>query len=165
MDDESGSAKRARIPTNADLARIARSLNQHGVKYAVIGGFAVIHHGFVRATNDIDLLVDASPENVERLRAALSILEDQAALDLDPNDVAKYNVVRVADEVVVDVIGSAAGVRLAELVSIEYAEIDGVSVPYPSPADLLRTKQTVRDRDALDRQFLEALLRGEMGSL
>jgi hypothetical protein len=163
VDDESGSAKRARIPTDADVARIARSLNEHGVKYAVVGGFAVIHYGYARATNDIDLLVDPSVENVQRLRSALSILEDRAVLDVGPNDIAEYNVVRVADEVVVDLMASAAGVTLAELgSSIEYGEIHGVLIPYPSPGALLRTKQTVREKDAMDRRFLEALIRGEI---
>ncbi len=162
MDDESGGAQRARVPTSEDLARIARSLNDHGVRYAVIGGFAIIHHGFARATNDIDLLVDPSPENVERIRQALAVLEDRAALDVRPTDIAEYNVVRIADEIVVDLIGSAAGVTLADIAAeMEHSEVDGVPVPYPSPAALLRTKQTVRDKDVQDRDFLEALLREE----
>ena len=163
MDDETGGEKRARVPTVADLARIARSLNEEGVRYAVIGGFAIIHHGLARATNDIDLLVDPSPENVDRVRRALAVLEDRAALDVRPDDVAHYNVVRIADEIVVDLIGSAAGVTFGDLEdSIEHGEIEGVRVPYPAPAALLRTKQTVRDKDVVDRQFLEALLRGEI---
>lgn len=79
-----------------------------------------------------------------------------------PDDIAHYDVVRIADEVVVDLIGSAAGVTFGDLEgSIEHSEIQGVSVPYPTPAALLRTKQTVRDKDVAYRQFLEALLRGE----
>jgi len=100
---------------------------------------------------------------VERLRTALSILEDRAVLEVRPTDVAEYNVVRVADEVVIDLMASAAGVTLAELApDVEYGEIEGVSIPYPSPAALLRTKQTMREKDAADCRFLEALLRGEL---
>lgn len=122
-----------------------------------------VHYGFARATNDIALLVDASPDNIERVRGALSCLEDQAVLEVRPTDVAEYNVVRIADEIVVDLIGSAAGVTFAELEnSLEFGEVDGVSVPYPTPEQLLRTKQTVREKDVVDRQFLEALLRGDV---
>jgi hypothetical protein len=80
---------------------------------------------------------------------------------MDPLDVGKYTVVRVADEIVVDVMASAAGVTLAEL-EIEYGEIDGVPIPYPTPAALLRTKHTMRDKDVPDRVYLEALLRGQV---
>jgi hypothetical protein len=134
-------------------------LNEHGVRYAVIGGFAVMHHGFARATSDIDLLLDPSPDNVERLRSALSILEDQAVLEVRPNDLADYGVVRVADEVVIDLMPAAAGVTLADVgEDIDTAEVDGVAVPYLGARSLLRTKQTLRDKDVLDRGFLEALL-------
>jgi hypothetical protein len=159
VDDKPGGEKRARVPTDADLARIARSLNDHQARYAVVGGFAVIHHGLARATNDIDLLIDPSPDNVERVRQALAILEDHASLELRTTDIAEYNVVRVADEIVVDLIGAAAGVTLDELEgAIEHGEVDGVPIPYPTAAALLRTKQTVRDKDVGDRLFLESLL-------
>jgi hypothetical protein len=151
----------ARAPTPTDLARIADRLNALGARYAIVGGFARAHHRLVRPTMDIDLLVDPAPENVSVVCRALAILEDRAALKMDPMDVAKYTVVRVADEVVVDVMASAAGVSLAEL-EIEYGEIDGVRIPYPTPEALLRTKPTVRDKDAPDRRYLEALIRGDV---
>ena len=50
MDDKGGRPLSARPPTRQDLARIARALNEAGAKYAVIGGFAMLHHGFARAT-------------------------------------------------------------------------------------------------------------------
>lgn len=127
----------ARAPTEADLARIARSLNE----YAVIGGFAMIHHGFIRATMDIDLLVAPDSGNIERLRDALSILEDKAVLELAPDDVRTYTVVRVADEVVIDLLALACGVSLSDVASdIEIAKVQGIDVPYLSPQALLRTK-------------------------
>jgi hypothetical protein len=157
-----GGEKRARVPTEADLRRIAARLNDLGARYAVIGGFAMIHHGFARATMDLDLLVDARPENVERIRQGLSILEDQAVLELAPDELEKYAVVRVADEIVVDLLSSACGVTYDDLRDeIEWAELGGIDVPYASPAALLRTKQTVRDKDVLDRLFLEKLLAEE----
>jgi hypothetical protein len=151
----------ARAPTPEDLARIAARLNDLGARYAVVGGFAMAHHRLVRPTMDIDLLVDPSVENVKRVCEALAVLEDRAALEMDPSDVGKYMVVRVADEIVVDVMASAAGVTLSEL-ELELGEVGGVVVPYPTAAALLRTKQTVRDKDVPDRHYLEALIRGEV---
>ena len=48
------------------------------VRYVLIGGFAVILHGHVRGTKDIDLLVDPSDENMGRLRRAMASLPDNA---------------------------------------------------------------------------------------
>ena len=44
---------------------------------------AVLHHGYLRATEDIDLLVDASRENIEKVRRALEILPDKAIREMD----------------------------------------------------------------------------------
>ncbi len=57
-----------------------------------IGGMAIIQAGFVRATEDIDLLVDISPENIDRLRQALLTLPDQAIREMADDDVEKYTV-------------------------------------------------------------------------
>jgi hypothetical protein len=53
------------------LQDVFRSFQQHDVKYVVIGGIAAILHGVPRATFDLDLLIEATPENVRRLLAAL----------------------------------------------------------------------------------------------
>jgi hypothetical protein len=148
-----------RTPTPDDLRRIAHSLNAAGARYAVIGGFALQYHGFARPTQDIDLLVDPSPENVERIRQALCVLADRAVLEVEPGDVLAYSVVRVADEVVVDLLGSACGVTFADVEAhLELATVEGTIIPYARPEDLLRTKDTVRPKDAVDRDFLQRLL-------
>jgi hypothetical protein len=59
---------------------------------------------------DIDFLVDASLENEEKVYRVLEMLPDQAVKQLDPGDIAKFTVVRVADEIVVDLMQSACGI-------------------------------------------------------
>jgi predicted nucleotidyltransferase len=51
----------ARPPEIEDVARLGRALNEAGARYLLIGGFAVVAHGYERATKDIDLLADDSP--------------------------------------------------------------------------------------------------------
>ncbi len=161
VDPDDGAALESRPPLLEDLLKICRALNERGARYVVVGGMAVIHAGFVRATEDIDLLVDASPENVEKVREALSVLPDQAVREVQPADLERYVVVRVADEVVVDLMKSACGVEYAEAArSVEWATLHGVEVPFASPALLLKLKRTVREKDAVDRRFLQALLAG-----
>ena len=163
MADEADGGARTRSPTQTDLARVARSLNAHGVRYAIIGGIAVIHHGFARATQDLDLLVDPSAANVAAIRRALAFLEDGAVLDVADDDVQRYQVVRVMDEICIDLLGEACGVRLEDVRDeIQIDPIEGVPVPFLSPAGLLATKDTWRPKDRMDREFLTALLAEEL---
>ncbi len=59
-----------------ELVKLCASLNREGVKYVIIGGCAIVLHGYFRTTNDIDLLVDSSPKNINRLKKALLIFMD-----------------------------------------------------------------------------------------
>lgn len=157
--DDAHDGSYAREPQLDDLVRLARALNAHHVRYVLIGGFAVIAHGGARTTKDIDLLIDAGPENVARVREALQILEDKAVDDVADDDVARYSVVRVADEIVVDLMARACGVDYADAsrdaVTIRF---DDVPVRVASPPTLIRTKNTIRPSDAADCQFLQVLI-------
>ena len=141
------------------MVRICRALNEAGAKYILIGGFAVIAHGGSRFTKDIDLLVDAVPDNISRVKSGLRVLADNAAADVADTDVAEHTVVRVVDEIVVDLMGRACGLAYADVAAdMEQHDLGGVIVPIASPAALIRTKDTYRPQDAIDRAFLTALL-------
>jgi predicted nucleotidyltransferase len=53
------------------LRDVFKSFQQHEVKYVVIGGIASVLHGVPRATFDLDILIEATPQNAERLLQAL----------------------------------------------------------------------------------------------
>ena|SRR5436190_9952105 len=150
----------ARPPTLEDLLDLCRRLNEAGAKYIVIGGMAIIQHGFVRATEDIDLLVDASAENFEKIKSAMLGLPDGAIREIGPDDLNQYVVVRVGDEFVVDLMKAACGVEYAEASGeISLITIEGVNIPFATPKLLWRLKQTHREKDKLDRLFLAELLK------
>ena len=141
-----------------DLVFLCRALNEAGARYVVIGGMAIIEAGFVRATEDIDLLVEASPQNLARVRTAMMALPDGAVRDVADGDLDAYVVVRVADEFVVDLMKAACGVEYERARHfINWVEIEGVSIPFANVDLLWETKQTVREKDRLDRHFLESL--------
>jgi hypothetical protein len=155
-----GTVPPPRTPEEDDLAKLCASLNAQGALYLVVGGLAMNQQGFLRATEDIDLLLEKSRENQEKVLKALEVLPDKAVREVNPNDLDEYIVVRVADEIVVDLMLSACGVTYTEAAGeIETKQIQGVSIPFASARLLLRTKQTYRDKDIPDRIFLERKLR------
>ena len=54
-----------------DFKDFLRLLNEKGVKYLLIGGYAVGYHGYPRATNDMDIWIAIHPENAQRVITAL----------------------------------------------------------------------------------------------
>ena len=146
----------SRAPELRDLAELCRSLNREHVRYLLIGGFAVVLHGSVRTTKDIDLLVDASLENVRALKRAMKDLPDNAVAEVADEDVRRYRVVRVADEIVVDLLAEACGIDYAKALGlgVETKRIEDVEVPVAGKKLLILTKDTSRDSDKADVAFL-----------
>lgn len=161
MDDDQ-SDQYSRAPEIEDLKALCSSLNEHGVEYLLIGGFAVILHGYVRATKSIELLVTSTPENIRRIKKALAYLPDNAIALIDDRDVETYTVVRIGDEIVVDLLAKACGVDYSEAKDHrEWITVEGVQIPVANKQILIRMKDTVRPSDQSDRQFLERSLRME----
>jgi hypothetical protein len=155
-DDRPSDRLESREPTVEDLRDLCRELNQRGAKYLVVGGFALRAANYIRSTMDVDLLVASDADNEARVFAAVATLPDQAARDLQPGELQAYAVIRVADEVVVDLMRSAGGVEYAEAVADTVIhDVDGVSIPFASPRLLWRMKAvTHREKDAPDLLFL-----------
>ncbi|MGH8045785.1 MAG: nucleotidyltransferase [Chthoniobacterales bacterium] len=145
-----------RDPSLEDVVALCRELNARGAVYLVVGGFAVRAAGYARHTGDVDLVVDAGLENEAKVFDALATLPDKAVRELEPGDLAKYVVVRVADEILVDLMASASGIDYAEAVkSVNVRVVDGVAIPFASPELLWRMKsRTHREKDRGDLQFL-----------
>ena len=162
MDDQNAGAEQSdnnlisRPPVQADLSKLCRELNQRGAKYVVVGGLAIISAGMSRMTTDVDLIVAADLENEAKVYAALATLPDKAVLELQPGELQQYNVIRVGDEILVDLMRSAGGIDYAEASKhVVIREVDGVPIPFASPQLLWRMKVvTHREKDAGDLAFL-----------
>lgn len=154
-------AAESREPTVADLRNLCLDLNQRGARYIVIGGFAMAAAGYNRRTMDIDLLVDTAGDNEKRVLDAVGQLPDGAAREVAPGEIAQWTVVRVADEIVVDLMQSACGIDYSTAAgAIEVRRIDGVPIPFASPELLWRMKKpTQREKDAADLLFLSEWFR------
>ena len=159
MDAPTTGGEYSRNPTIDDLVELCRHLNTCNARYVIIGGFAMIHHGYVRTTADIDLLVESDESNVARIKAGLMYLPDKAAREIEDGDVRIYTVVRISDEIVIDLLSKACEVSFDDAKHhVEVESIRGVNIPYVTAEVLLKTKQGLRAQDVQDRMYLEQLL-------
>jgi hypothetical protein len=146
-----------------EMLRVLRAFQQEGLEYVLIGAAAMGFHGLVRATEDLDIFIRATPENVERLKRAF-----RAAYDGDPSVeeisaadlLGDYPAVRYyppSGDLYFDVMTRLGEVASFETVSAEVMEVDGIRVRLATADALYRLKKdTVRP---LDRQDAEALRR------
>jgi hypothetical protein len=149
----------SRPPSLDDLLELCRHLNARSVRYVVIGGMAVIQHGLVRGTEDIDLLVDSGSENEMALLESLSYLPDHAVGEIRPGELDKFKVIRVADEIVVDLMTEACGVAFSDVQGmILSVKIRNVVIPFAGLELMLKLKQGNREKDIIDREFIQAQL-------
>jgi hypothetical protein len=151
------------------VKRVAAYLNEAGVEYALIGGYALAAHGLVRLTEDVDVLVNPSAMNSRRWIIALSRLPDGAAreLEVEPDVFAKPGAyaIRINDEFTVDVLPAAAGASWEELKPfIDTIVLDGVRIAVLNLQGLLRTKSGARPKDQADAAAIQRALEQLGGS-
>lgn len=143
---------------------ILRTLNSHGVAYVVVGGFAVAAHGVVRATADLDLVVERSWHNAGRLAAALRELSAEDATGVD-TPLSTEVLVRRADRRLrtrhgaLHLLNEVAGVPLyRELVPADNLQFGSETFTVARLADLRRMKRAAgRLKDRVDLEELDAL--------
>ena len=146
--------------TTSRLATVCRLLNQEGVKYVVVGGFAVALHGVVRATKDVDILIDPTLANAGRALKALEGLTWGVSRQLDPAVIVANPITVIGDDPRVDLLTLAWSVRYADAApTAQRVEIDGVEIPFADLDTLIRTKQTDRFQDKADVESLEQVKR------
>jgi hypothetical protein len=149
-----------RPATIADLMNLIASLNAKGAQYILIGGYALYAHGIHRATEDIDILVPATREAAKPIIQALMMLPDKTAAEIEPEWFEEGENIRLADEFVVDLILSTCQQTYDTLIKyVEILELDGVPITTLNIEGLLLTKQSMRDKDVMDRKSLEVILR------
>jgi hypothetical protein len=151
----------ARNMDRNEILLVLKAFDEEGLEYVLIGATAMGFHGIVRATEDLDLFVRATSENVDRLKRALrkAYADDPHIDEISAEDLlGDYPAVRYyppSGDLYFDVmtrLGSAAGFDTVESESII---VDGIRIRVATPAALYRLKKdTVRP---LDRQDAEAL--------
>ncbi len=142
-----------------DLKKVIASLNHENAEYILIGGYALFSLGYHRATEDIDLLVPASSASSKAIIKALLILSDQESSNLKPEWFDEGENIRLADEVVVDILFKTCGETYETLKPyVQVIDIDGIPVNTLTLEGILKTKQSQRDKDTMDRVIIQKAL-------
>lgn len=139
------------------LQGVFRSFQRHDVKYVVIGGIAAILHGVPRATFDLDILIEATLDNAQRLLNALLDAGLGTAALTSPGDVLANEITVFKDRMRVDVQTSTPGLRFAEAWSHRRTvAYQGQEFFILSREDLIRAKRAAgRPVDLEDVRLLE----------
>ncbi len=140
-----------------------RAFEEEGLEYVLIGAAAMGFHGLVRATEDVDVLIRPTAENVERLqRAFRKVYDNDPHIDeISASDLlGQYPAVRYyppTGDLYFDVLTRLGEMASFATVEWEVKEVDGVHVRVATPLALYRLKRgTVR---LLDRHDAEELRR------
>lgn len=142
--------------------KLLAGLSAARVDFILVGGLAVAFAGYARATEDVDILVEASTENVERMLACLEVFGEGHASELDPADFAlEEGAVRVVEDFPLDIFTQMSGHTYEDLLSFtdEHA-VQHTTVRHLNAEGLIRLKKdSLRPKDQLDVQALRDLQR------
>ncbi len=146
-----------------DFLNVLKAFEQHEVEYVLIGGVAVILHGLGRLTQDIDVFVKLTPENIAKLQTALrAIYTDDAIDEITLNELHEYPVIRYGTpkDFYIDIMARLGEAATYENLEIEAIEYEGIKIKLATPETLFQLKKdTLRDKDKMDAAFLEELIK------
>jgi len=139
------------------LQDVFRSLQRHEVRYVVIGGISAILHGVPRVTFDLDILIEATPENTRRLLDALLEAELGTAALTSVDDLLANEITVFQDRVRIDVLTSTPGITFTRAwknrLTVAYQDQDFFVL---SREDLIASKKAAgREVDLEDVRLLE----------
>ena len=147
------------------ILEILVALGREGVAFKVVGAVALAFQGMPRATEDLDLFIEPTADNVARLRAALRAVFDDPNIDeITAQDLlGDYPAVQYVPPVPtfhIDILTRLGEAFTYDDIEAEEREVEGIRVPVATPRMLHRMKRdTVRAKDRLDA----ALLRERFG--
>jgi hypothetical protein len=140
---------------------LLQRFHDEGVDYVLIGGQAVRLNGFLRATEDIDILLHPSRSNGEKVIKALDFLASSIELNptwFEPLSDGEVENIRVADDLIIDLLFAANGQTLSDLKNhVTEVSVKGVSIKVLNIDGLLKTKTDYREKDILDKSMLRKL--------
>ena len=141
-----------------DFKEFLKLLNEHDVRYLLIGAYAVNYHGYIRATGDMDIWIAIDPDNAQKIIEALHAfgIEDphlHPEVFLQEEKILRMGVPPVRLEITT----SISGVEFDECYPSRIVDdLDGVEVNLIDLENLKKNKQASgRPKDLVDLKKLQ----------
>ena len=134
------------------------------VDFILVGGLAVTLQGYVRFTEDVDVLIDSDPANVTRLLESLADYGEGFSRQLSAEDFSQeegaIRIVEEAEQCQIDVFTILSGCSYGDVIKdADCLVLNGRPIHYASKASLIRWKEaSAREKDRLDALALRQLL-------
>ena len=141
-----------------DFEELLRLLEEHGIEYMIVGGYAVAYHGYPRFTKDIDLFFRLTRENALRLRLALvafGFREEELPLDafMTAGSILTFGIAPTRVDLMNEIDGVTYDEARPNVVRGRYGDVE---VTFIGLADLVKNKKaTPRTKDKGDVEELE----------
>ncbi len=148
----------------ASFEKLLVLLAKGGVRFIVVGGVAVAIQGYVRLTEDVDLLIDDAAENLERMLKILADYGQGFARELTAGDFTNeegaIRIVEESEQMQIDIFTRMRGRRFADVLGdADRFEAGGYTIAVASKRSLIGWKETLpREKDRLDAIALRQLL-------
>ena len=140
-----------------DFKEFLNLLRVNRVEYLLIGAYAVGYHGYPRATRDLDIWIEASPDNAARVLSTLDQFGFRTP-EVTPELILKpKSLLRMGEEPVrIEILNWASGVNFKECYAARIVDhLDGVEVNFISFEDLKTNKKASgRLKDLADLENL-----------
>ena len=141
-----------------NLVRVCLLLRKNNVIFVVIGARACALHGYVRATEDIDILIQKEKTNLEKVIHAVKELYPHMEEEITPEDFYSSIVIKILDEPELDLTISAWSLTFEEAQKdICKIILDDVEIPYLGLESLIKSKETQREQDIWDVKVLKEI--------
>jgi hypothetical protein len=144
-----------------EIIDVLRAFEEQGLEYVLIGAAAMGFHGIVRATEDLDLMIRATAENVERLKRAFRLVyaDDPNIDQISADDLlGEYPAVRYyppSGDLYFDVMTRLGEAAAFDTIQSKVMEVEGIRVTVATPRELYQLKKdTVRPLDHADAERL-----------
>lgn len=143
-----------------DLTRICLLFKTADIKFVVIGARACALHGYVRATEDIDVLIQNDKANIDKVITCIKKLYPHLQEEITVDDFISSIVIKILDEPELDLAISAWSLTYEDAKKdICIVVLEGVEIPYLGIESLIKSKQTNREQDIWDVKVLKEILK------
>lgn len=139
------------------LINVCKLFRSKGVEFVIAGAHACALHGYIRATEDIDILIRNEKTNIQKTIECIEELYPHLE-PITEEDLIENIVIKILDEPELDIMLSAWSLTYQDAKDdIETKEIEGEKIPFLGLKSLIQSKQTAREQDKWDVQILKEL--------